>query len=163
MIKFLILDVDGVMTDGKITYNEQGEEIKSFCVRDGMGIKIAQSTGINIIIMSGRYSKVTAYRAQELGIEGVYQGVKDKLELYESLKDKLGANNDEVAFIGDDINDLALIKRVGLSATVADAPEYVKEMADIVIPLTGGDGAVRNFIEVILKKNEKWENILKSL
>ena len=112
--------------------------------------------------LSGRYSKVTAYRAQELGIEDVYQGVKDKLSLYESLKHKLSGNDDEVAFIGDDINDISLIKTVGFSATVADAPEYVKEMADIIIPFAGGDGAVRDFIEIILKKNKKWENILKS-
>jgi 3-deoxy-D-manno-octulosonate 8-phosphate phosphatase (KDO 8-P phosphatase) len=161
MIRALFLDVDGVLSDGKIIYNIKGEETKRFDVHDGFGIKLAQHTGIEIIIISGRKSEVTDIRAVELGIEKVHTGIGDKASLYKEIRDSLSLADDECAGIGDDLNDLGLLRIVGLSATVADAPDYMKEAVDFVSTKNGGSGAVREFIELILKKNGKWEEILK--
>lgn len=160
-IKALFLDVDGVLTDGKIIYNEKGEEIKHFNVHDGLGIKLAMAAGIDIVIISGRKSAVTDYRAAELGIRA-YTGVGDKAVLYKELRDERGLKDSQCAAIGDDINDLGILRLSGLSATVADAPDYVKQTADFITPSKGGEGAVREFIEYILKECGHWEKILKS-
>lgn len=161
-IKLLIMDVDGVLTDGKINYTSSGEEIKSFHVRDGLGIKIAKKYGIELAIISARYSKGTEIRAKELGIDHVYQGHFEKLDVYNELKKKLGISDENISFIGDDLNDIPILKRVALPATVADAPDVVKRFAQIVTPQTGGNGAVRHLIEIILKRNVKWEEIVNS-
>lgn len=162
MIKLLVLDVDGVMTDGGIIYDENGHETKRFDVKDGLGIKLAQKAGIEIAIISGRKSAVTELRSDELGIKRVYTGIKDKLECYTGLVQELGLSDENAAFIGDDVNDLALIKRVGFSATVADSFDYMKENAVYVCSRAGGKGAVREFIEEILKRNGQWEDIKRS-
>lgn len=159
-VRLLIMDVDGVLTDGKITYTASGEEIKSFHVRDGLGIKLAKKAGIELAIISARFSKITALRAQELGIEYVYQGHFEKLDIYEEIKNKLDIPDEKIAFIGDDLNDIPILKRVGLPATVSDAPDVVKRFAQIVTPQSGGQGAVRHLIEIILKRNGKWEEIV---
>ena len=155
MIKILILDVDGVMTDGSIIYDNEGREYKKFNVRDGFGIKLLKKMNIEVIIMSGRISSITTLRAKELGIDSVYQGVNDKLALYEELKLKNAWNDAEVAFIGDDINDIELMKKVGLSAATNDSFDYVKNIAHIVTPVDGGKGAVRYFIDYIINENRK--------
>jgi 3-deoxy-D-manno-octulosonate 8-phosphate phosphatase (KDO 8-P phosphatase) len=160
-IKALFLDVDGVLTDGKIIYNEKGEEIKHFNVHDGLGIKLAMRAGIDIVIISGRKSAVTDYRAAELGIKA-YTGILDKATLYSQLRDERGLDDSQCAAIGDDINDLGILRLVGLSATVADAPEYVKQTVDLITHAKGGEGAVRELIEYILKKCGHWESIIKS-
>ncbi|UOD34001.1 HAD-IIIA family hydrolase [Deferribacteraceae bacterium V6Fe1] len=163
MIKLLVLDVDGVLTDGKIIYNEFGAETKNFHVRDGLGIKMAQKAGIDIAIISGRKSKVTELRANELKIEHVFTGVDNKLLCLRELCDKLGIDlSDEVAFIGDDINDISILKECAFSGTVDDAPEYVKKNVHFISNFNGGNGAVREFIEAILMRNGQWENIFKS-
>jgi 3-deoxy-D-manno-octulosonate 8-phosphate phosphatase (KDO 8-P phosphatase) len=161
MIKVLLLDVDGVLTDGSIIYSNSGQEFKVFNIKDGFGIRLAQKCGVEVIIISGRRSIITEIRAHELGIEKIYQAVENKEILYENLKLTNGWIDEEVAFIGDDINDVELMKKVGLSATVMDAFDYVKTQADIVVPLSGGCGAVRYFIDHILKINNQWENIIK--
>jgi 3-deoxy-D-manno-octulosonate 8-phosphate phosphatase (KDO 8-P phosphatase) len=159
-IKLLILDVDGVLTDGKITYTESGEEIKSFNVKDGLGIKLLQKAGIEIAIISGRKSKVTEIRANELGIEKIFQGIADKKEIFNELINELKITKEETAFIGDDFNDVLLLKEVGYSATVLNSPNELKEIVDVVINAKGGEGAVRIFIENILKRNNQWKNII---
>lgn len=163
MIKLLILDVDGVLTDGGIIYDENGLETKRFNVKDGLGgIKTAQKAGLEFAIISGRKSKVTDLRMNELGIKHVYTGVKNKLECYEGLIAEMGGLKDEnVAYIGDDLNDMALLQRIGLSATVADSFSYIKENVDFITTRKGGDGAVREFIEEILERNGQWSEIKK--
>lgn len=161
-ISVLIMDVDGILTDGGIIYDENGHETKRFDVKDGLGIKLGQKYGIEFVIISGRKSTVTDIRAEELGIERVFTGVRDKLACYEDLKREIGVSDSEVAYIGDDLNDLTLLKKVGFSATVSDAFDYMRENVDFVTVRKGGKGAVREFIEEILKRNGKWENIRNS-
>ena len=157
-ISVLILDVDGVMTDGGIIYDENGHETKRFDVKDGLGIKLAQKCGIEIAIISGRKSVVTELRAAELGIRRVYTGVGDKLECYRMLKEEMGISDGNVAYMGDDLNDISLLKAVGFSATVADTFDYMKDIVDYVTVRGGGRGAVRELIEVILERNGQWED-----
>lgn len=159
MIKLLILDVDGILTDGGIIYDENGYETKRFDVKDGLGIKVAQKAGLEVAIISGRKSKVTDIRAAELGIRRVFTGIRDKVVCYDDLKKEIGIADENVAYMGDDLNDAALLKRVGLSATVADGFDYIKDAVDYVTVRNGGRGAVREFIEVILEKNGQWEDI----
>ena len=150
-IKLLLLDVDGVMTDGRIMLDNQGNELKAFHVRDGHGIKLAQRAGIIIGIITGRKSEVVTVRARELGIEEVHQGAKEKLAVYESVIAKYGLRDAEVAYMGDDIVDLDIFKRVGMAGTVADADPAVLPHVDMVTKCAGGRGAVREFINLLLK------------
>jgi len=158
-IKLLILDVDGVLTDGRIILDSNGNELKSFHVRDGHGIKMLQRAGIRIAIITGRRSKVVESRAGELGIRDVYQKVFRKSEVYEELLAKYRLRDENVAFMGDDIVDQEIIKRVGLSAAPADAEEEVKDMVDIVMTREGGRGAVRELTDIILKSTGLWDSV----
>lgn len=162
MITVLIMDVDGVLTDGGIIYDENGHETKRFDVKDGLGIKLGQKFGLEFVIISGRKSLVTGLRAEELGIKRVFTGVGDKLKCYEELKAELGIEDKNAAYIGDDINDVQLLNKVGFSATVSDAFDYVKDSVHYVTSRKGGRGAVREFIEEVLKRNGKWEDIKNS-
>jgi 3-deoxy-D-manno-octulosonate 8-phosphate phosphatase (KDO 8-P phosphatase) len=150
-IKLLILDVDGVMTDGSIILDNEGNELKRFHVRDGHGIKMLDRVGIRTAIITGRESNVVLRRAEELGIKDVFQKVYVKSEVYESLLRKYALTDENVAFMGDDIVDQELMKRSALSAAPADAEESIKNMADIVTSKGGGRGAVREFINFILE------------
>ena len=150
-IKLLLLDVDGVLTDGTIILDCQGNELKAFHVRDGHGIKLAQRAGIVIGLITGRKSEVVNLRARELGIEEVHQGVHEKLEMYESLLAKYGVRDSEVAVMGDDIVDLDILKRAGLAATVSDCDPAVRPHAHLITKAAGGRGAVREFINLLLK------------
>lgn len=154
-IKLLLLDVDGVMTDGSIILDNQGNELKAFHVRDGHGIKLAQKNGIMIGIITGRKSEVVSVRARELGIQEVHQGAYEKIEIYESLLEKYGLRDDETAFIGDDVVDIEILKRAGIAAAVADADPAVKPHVDLVLKTPGGRGAVREFINLVLKNRIK--------
>lgn len=158
-IKMLILDVDGVMTDGGIIMDSQGNELKKFNVRDGHGLKLIQRYGIKVAILTGRKSKVVEYRAKDLDIKDVYQKVFNKKEVFEKIlvKHKLSAN--EVAYMGDDIIDIPVLKRVGFSAAVADAVDVVKKSVDYVAKNNGGNGAVREICEMILEAQGKWQEI----
>jgi len=151
-IKMLLLDVDGVMTDGRIILDNQGNELKAFHVRDGHGIKLAQKAGIIIGIITGRKSEVVNIRARELGIIEVHQGIHEKIVIYDQILKKYGFRDAEVAYMGDDIVDLAIFKRVALAVTVADADPAVKPFIDLVTRAAGGQGAVRELINLILKK-----------
>jgi 3-deoxy-D-manno-octulosonate 8-phosphate phosphatase (KDO 8-P phosphatase) len=149
-IKLLLLDVDGVMTDGSIILDSAGKETKAFHVRDGHGIKMAQRAGITIGIITGRRSDVVNIRARELGIEEVHQGAQEKIRVFDSILEKYGFRDDEAAYIGDDVVDLDIFRRAGLSAAVADCDPSVKGSVHMVTKAPGGRGAVREVINLIL-------------
>jgi 3-deoxy-D-manno-octulosonate 8-phosphate phosphatase (KDO 8-P phosphatase) len=154
-IRLLLLDVDGVLTDGRIILDVHGNELKAFHVRDGHGIKLAQRAGIGIGIITGRKSEVVNIRARELGIEEVHQGAQAKLAVYEALLAKYQLQDAEVAYMGDDSVDLDVMKRAGVAATVSDADPSVQSCADVVMKAAGGRGAVREFINLILKSRNE--------
>lgn len=156
-IKLLILDVDGVMTDGSIILDNEGNEFKSFHVRDGHGIKMIGKAGIKTGLITGRRSKVVDIRAKELGITDVFQKVYKKSEVYKKILKKYNYKDENVAFMGDDIVDIELLKRAGLSAVPADADEEAKKHADMVMNTDGGRGAVREFTDLILKSAGLWQ------
>lgn len=159
-IRFLILDIDGVMTDGRITYSSSGEELKSFDVKDGTGVKYWRRAGHAVGVVSGRSSPAVQHCARELGIDFVEMDAKLKLPAYERMLEATGVAPEEVAMIGDDLPDYPLIIRVGLGIAVADAVDEVKEVAGYVTQKPGGRGAVREAIELILKAQGKWGGIL---
>lgn len=158
-IKLLILDVDGVMTDGRIIMDNEGREIKNFNVRDGHGIKILQRFGIKVAILTGRQSKVVEHRAKDLEIDDVYQKVFNKKEVFQKILKKHKLSADAAAFMGDDIVDIPVLKSVGFSAAVADAVDVVKKSVDYITNNKGGYGAVREVCELILKAQDKWPEI----
>jgi 3-deoxy-D-manno-octulosonate 8-phosphate phosphatase (KDO 8-P phosphatase) len=150
-IKLLLLDVDGVMTDGGMYYTESGVELKKFNVQDGFGISKLQKAGIPVGIITGRISKIVERRAKDLGITEVYQNVDDKAAVYRSIKKKLNLTDEDIAYIGDDEIDLDVLKSVGFSAAPADALPLVKKHVHHVCTRTGGNGAVREVIDLILR------------
>ena len=157
----LILDVDGVMTDGRIIMDHAGREIKNFDVKDGHGIKVLMRYGIDVILVTGRRSTVVEHRARDLGIGEVHQGVTNKLETGDAILRNRSMNYEQAAFVGDDIVDIPLLRRVGFSAAVADAAEDVRKCADYVTIRKGGRGAVREVCEIILKAKGKWADVAK--
>ena len=158
-IKLLILDVDGVMTDGRIIMDNEGRETKNFDVRDGHGIKILQRYGIKVAILTGRQSKVVEYRAKDLEIGDVYQRAFNKKEVFGRILEKHKLSASAVAFMGDDIVDIPVLKCVGFSAAVADAIDVVKKSVDYITGHKGGHGAVRELCEMILQAQGKWPEI----
>lgn len=158
-ISLFLLDVDGVMTDGRIVYDNHGIETKSFDVKDGHGLKLLQRAGIKIGIITGRQSEVVRFRALELGIEILYQGAKDKLVPYREILQTLKLSDEEVAYMGDDIVDLPILRRVGFAATVADAAEEVKPLVHYIAARSGGRGAVREVCDLILKQTGAWQGV----
>ena len=158
-IKMLILDVDGVMTDGRIVMDDGGHEIKNFDVHDGHGLKMIQRYGIRVVLLTGRKSDVVTHRAHDLGIKDVYQGSLNKKEVLEKILKKFRLPADVAAFLGDDIVDIPVLKRVGFSAAVADALDVVKKSANYVTKSAGGHGAVRELCELILQAQGKWPEI----
>ena len=159
-IKIIILDVDGTMTDGKISYDNNGVESKSFDVKDGMAIAQAIKYGIKVAIITGRTSKIVEYRASELGILDIYQGVSNKIYTLDRLLEKYNYIYENVAYMGDDINDIPAMMRANYVGVTADAVEDIEEFANFRSKKNGGDGAVREFIETILKANGIWNKII---
>ncbi len=159
MIKLLLLDVDGCLSDGKITYTHDGVEVKSFHVRDGFAIKTLVKMGYKIAIITGRDSPIVELRAKELDIPYLFQGVKDKQAVAQQLSAQLGISPEEVAAIGDDLNDYRLLKWVGNAFVPNDASEYLKPISH-VLERSGGDACVREMIEKILKANGDEERFL---
>ncbi|WP_022846888.1 MULTISPECIES: KdsC family phosphatase [unclassified Desulfurobacterium] len=149
-IKLIILDVDGVLTDGSIYYDSEGREYKRFNVKDGFAIKYALSQGIEIAVITGRTSSMVEKRCKELGIKYVFQNIQDKESVCDELVNRFNITYDEVAYMGDDIPDLPLIKKSGFSGAPIDAVRKVKKEADFVSVYPGGKGAVREFIERIV-------------
>lgn len=159
-IQLLLLDVDGVMTDGGIIYDGSGLETKCFNVRDGHGIKMLQRHGIEVGIITGRTSIVVDIRAKELGIDLLYQGALKKLESYEDVKRKTGLADSRIAYMGDDIIDVPVLRRVGFSAVPADGLPEVQAVAHYVASHGGGRGAVREVCDLILKGRGLWDEIV---
>lgn len=155
-IKLLFVDVDGVLTDGRITLNEAGEEIKSFHVKDGLGLKMLMSAGIEVVILTGRTSGAVTHRSKELGIREVYQGSGDKGSVCKQILEEKKIEKREAGCIGDDLPDLAMFRETGLCIAVADAAEEVRQQADFVTFKKGGSGAVREACEWILKRQGDW-------
>jgi 3-deoxy-D-manno-octulosonate 8-phosphate phosphatase (KDO 8-P phosphatase) len=149
-IKLLVLDVDGVLTDGGLFYAESGEELKKFNVKDGMGIKLLQKAGIEVAIISASNSTATLHRARKLGISHAFIGVENKLEILETLCDKLKLPFSQVAHIGDDVNDLPIFQVIGVPLTVADAMPINRAKAKYITQNAGGQGAVREVCDLIL-------------
>jgi 3-deoxy-D-manno-octulosonate 8-phosphate phosphatase (KDO 8-P phosphatase) len=154
-IRLFATDVDGVLTDAGMYYSESGEELKKFNTRDGMGIKLLQRAGLITAIVTQERTKLVAWRGEKLMMPEVHQGVMDKLSLVREMAARHGLSMDEVAYIGDDINDLATLKAVGFSATPADGMPVVAEAVDYVCVKKGGEGAVREIIEMILTAQQK--------
>ena len=149
-IKLFILDVDGVLTDGKIYLADNGIETKCFNVRDGLGLKMLLNNSIEVAVISGRKSKATKKRLLELGIKHLYFGASDKIPPFNRIKNQLKLNNAEIAYIGDDLPDLPVMQQVGFKIAVADATPKLLELADYITKNKGGDGAVREACELIL-------------
>ncbi len=160
-IKILVLDVDGVLTDGTITINADASESKSFNTLDGHGIRMWQKAGLEVAFLSGRKSETTSHRAKQLEVNHVLQNRNDKLPALEKLLKQLGLSAQDAAYIGDDLLDLPVIRHVGFGAAVANAVDEVKQYADYVTRCKGGDGAVREVIEYILKNTGKWQELMK--
>lgn len=156
-IKLLILDVDGVMTDGRIIYDDDEKETKAFDVKDGHGIKLLMRAGIDVAIITARESKVVIHRAKNLGIEMVYQKAMDKTAAFEDILKKKQLSSQETAYIGDELVDIPLLRKVGFAVAVKDAVEDVKKYVNYVTEKNGGYGAVREICELILKTQGKWK------
>ena len=150
-IKLLILDVDGVLTDGQFLLTEQGEELKSFNVKDGHGLRMLMAEGVEVVMISGRSSKAVDFRAKDLGIREVYQGVRDKGPLCEKIIRQRNLRKDQVCCVGDDLPDLPLFEQSGISFAVSDASPVIKDLATYTTRQRGGRGAVREVCEVILE------------
>ncbi|GAB61477.1 MAG: 3-deoxy-D-manno-octulosonate 8-phosphate phosphatase [Candidatus Jettenia sp.] len=159
-IKLVIIDVDGVLTDGSIYIDVNGYETKAFHVLDGTGISYLHRVGIKTAIISGRTSKAVIHRAKELSIEDVYQGFKNKLEAYKAIQEKYAFRDEEICYIGDDLIDLPIFYRVGLPVAVANASPIVKQQSLYVTKAKGGTGAVREVAEKIIKFQDKWHIIM---
>jgi len=159
-IRLLLLDVDGVLTDGGIIYSNIGSEIKVFNVKDGLGIRLLIEAGIRVGIVSGRESGALRCRCRDLGIDDVYENVSDKRLILPQILEKAGVAAGEVAFMGDDLPDIPLMKAVGLPIAVSDATEAVRNTADWITAAKGGCGAVREVCESLLKAQGRWEAVL---
>ena len=149
-IELIVLDVDGTLTDGKITYSQKGDEIKSFSVKDGLAIASWIKLGKQVAIITGRSSAIVERRAKELGIQHFYQGIHNKKEVLENLLKELNLSMENVASAGDDLNDYKMLKASKLAYVPADASHYVKQIADEVLSANGGDAAIREMIEKLI-------------
>lgn len=161
-VELILSDVDGVLTDGGIMYDNQGIEIKKFHIRDGLGIKLWQRAGFKFGVLTARTSHIVKVRASELGIELVRQGFENKLPVAKEIMRELKLTPEQVCYIGDDLTDLPVIRHVGLGVAVADAAAEVRASATHITKLAGGQGAVREIVELILKSQSRWEEITKA-
>jgi len=161
-LKLLILDVDGVLTDGRLFFDDNGKEYKSFHARDGHGIKLLQQTGVEVAIISGRKSQSVNLRMQSLGIKHIYQGHENKIAAFEEILSIMKLSPEQVAHVGDDLLDLPLMKRAGLGFAVNDAVEAVKDYADACTQIQGGLGAVRELCDFIMQTQGSFDSILQS-
>ncbi len=161
-LKLLILDVDGVLTDGRLFFDDNGTEYKCFHARDGHGIKLLRQTGVEVAVISGRKSNSVAIRMKNLGIENVYQGHENKIAAFNELLEKLAVEPEQVAHVGDDLLDLPIMTRVGFAVAVKDANFAVKQHADWCTQTEGGQGAVREVCDLIMQAQGRFEGILRS-
>jgi len=161
-IELILSDVDGVLTDGGIMYNNQGIELKKFHIRDGLGIKLWQRAGHKFGVLTARTSHIVKVRAAELGVDIVRQGFETKLPVAREILKELRLSPEQVCYIGDDLTDLPVIRHVGLGVAVADAAAEVRAAAGHITKLAGGQGAVREVVELILKSQFRWEEIIQT-
>ena len=159
-LKLLILDVDGVLTDGRLFFDTEGNEYKSFHARDGHGIKLLRQTGVEVAVISGRKSKSVALRMKNLGIEYVYQGHENKIAAFNELLEKTGISPEQAAHVGDDLLDLPIMIRVGLAIAVNDANFAVKQHENWCTDLPGGQGAVREVCDFIMQAQGHFDDVL---
>jgi len=159
-VRLILFDVDGVLTDGTLIVHADGSESKVFDIKDGTGIVWAQRLGLKVGLLSARSSAATSQRAAQLGITLLHQGVASKLDTYEQIADSLMLDDDEIAYMGDDILDLPVLARVGLAAAPADATEDVRSRVHWVAKANGGAGAARELIELILRSQRLWDKVL---
>jgi 3-deoxy-D-manno-octulosonate 8-phosphate phosphatase (KDO 8-P phosphatase) len=161
-IRLVLFDVDGVLTDGRVLLHGDGSESKQFHIRDGIVMVWAQRVGLRVGLLSARTSPTTAARAAQLGVTLVYQGVASKIDAYDEIIGDIGFGDDEVAYMGDDIVDLGVLARVGLAGAPADAAPEVRDRVHWVAPSNGGAGAAREFLELVLRAQGRWEAIVRS-
>ena len=159
-IRLVLLDVDGVMTDGTLLFTGTGTELKAFHAQDGVGIRVAQRMGLDLGVITGRRSAAVEQRCAELDITELHQGNWRKLGIFEEILERRQIPAEHVAFVGDDLVDLPILRRVGFSATVPDAREEILEVVDVVCDRPGGRGAVREVLEAILKAQGRWDEVL---
>jgi 3-deoxy-D-manno-octulosonate 8-phosphate phosphatase (KDO 8-P phosphatase) len=159
-ITHLILDVDGVLTDGRIIFDDEGRELKFYDVKDGHGIKLLMRAGIEVILLTGRSSNVVDRRAKDLQITDVYKGAKNKIDVYESILAAKGLRDEQVACMGDDIVDIKILRRSGFAVAPSDASEHVKNIVDFVTVKCAGRGAVRELCELILQAQGTWDEVV---
>jgi 3-deoxy-D-manno-octulosonate 8-phosphate phosphatase (KDO 8-P phosphatase) len=159
-IKLLLMDCDGVLTDGRLWLTEAGDDQKTFNAKDGLGLSLLHRAGLQSGIISGRNSSAVTRRAQELGIEFVRQGDPDKIAAFEQVLKQAAVGENEVAFIGDDLNDIPLMRRAELAVAVADAVAETVSAAHYVTQVKGGQGAVREVVELILKSQGRWSDLI---
>lgn len=156
-IRLLLLDVDGVLTDGGIMIDDRGVESKRFDVRDGQGIRLLIHAGIQVGLLTGRYSNIVRRRAKELDVALVYQNAQNKLEIYERIRRKIGLKDEQIAYVGDDILDMPVLRKAGLAITVRDGWRGLRAEVDYVTETKGGRGAVREVSELLLKAQSLWK------
>lgn len=159
-IKLVILDVDGVMSDGRIVIDDNGVESRNFDIKDGLGVIALQMSGIDVAIITSKKSGSVRHRAEELKIKRFYEGIKKKTVPYQEMLEEMGIIDAQVCYVGDDLVDLSMMKRVGMPIAVADAVAEVKQAACYVTQARGGYGAVREVAEIILKQQGKWDALL---
>ncbi|MCP4746155.1 MAG: HAD hydrolase family protein [Desulfobacteraceae bacterium] len=159
----LLLDVDGVLTGGEIIYTDSGEQVKLFDVKDGIGIRMLKAAGLEVGIITGRTGSALRHRCKNLGIDLIYDGIRDKAQVMEQISSQTGLAVESMAFVGDDLPDLAVLKKAGLAVAVGDAHEMIKAQAHITTQALGGHGAVREVCEAILKAQGKWDDLVKQL
>lgn len=155
-VRMIIFDVDGVLTDGSLFYDDRGEEYKAFNSRDGHGIKMLRASGVDTGIITGRTSNIVLHRARNLGIDHIFQGADDKLAAYGELLARVGLEPNQIAYMGDDVVDLPVMNRCGLAITVPDAPEEVKARCQMVTRAQAGRGAAREACELIMRAQGTW-------
>ena len=161
-VRLVLFDVDGVLTDGRVVLHGDGRESKQFHIRDGIVMVWAQRVGLKVGLLSARLSATTTERAAQLGITLVHQGVPSKIDAYDEIVGDIGLNDEEVAYMGDDIVDIAVLSRVGLAAAPADAVAEVRERVHWVAPSPGGAGAARELLELVLRAQGRWDAIVRS-
>ena len=160
MIKLIVLDVDGCLTDGKIIYSSDGIESKNFSVKDGLGISTWIKMGNQVAIITGRNSTIVQKRADELGIQHLFQGIKDKYRVLKELAESLSLKSYEIGAIGDDLNDYNMLNLVGRSFTPNDGNKEIKSIVDTVLSANGGDGAVREMIDTLVDENDQRDTFM---
>lgn len=159
-IKTIFLDIDGTITDGKIYYGNNGEEFKAFNIKDGLIISSLTRIGYRFIVVTGRISEIVTRRMNELNVNEVYQGISAKQQFIEELTSKLNIELKECGYLGDDLNDYCVMKKMGFRGCPADAASCVKDIADYISPYKGGEGAARDILEYLVKQNNDWEKFI---